>query len=58
MAIELQGRVLFIDSEALVIDKPAGLAVHHGPSTRRSLEDHLADLRFGFRRLIPDLPTS
>lgn len=50
MAIDLQQRVLFIDSEALVIDKPAGLAVHPGPSTRQSLEDHLGDLRFGFAR--------
>ena len=47
---DLKDRVLFIDAEALVIDKPAGLAVHPGPSTRRSLEDHLADLRFGFAR--------
>ncbi len=46
----LQDRVLFIDAEALVIDKPAGLAVHPGPSTRDSLEDHLGALRFGFRR--------
>ncbi|HEX4737365.1 MAG TPA: RNA pseudouridine synthase [Allosphingosinicella sp.] len=43
-------RVLFIDAEALVIDKPAGLAVHPGPRTRASLEDHLDDLRFGFAR--------
>ena len=43
-------RVRFIDAEALVIDKPAGLAVHPGPSTRDSLEDFLGDLRFGFRR--------
>src|SRR3546814_12366576 len=27
-------RVLFIDAEALVLDKPAGLAVHPGPRTR------------------------
>lgn len=47
---KLQDRILFIDAEALVIDKPAGLAVHAGPSTRVSLEDHLADLRFGFVR--------
>ncbi|WP_284734797.1 RluA family pseudouridine synthase [Sphingosinicella terrae] len=47
---KLQDRVLFIDAEALVIDKPAGLAVHAGPSTRESLEDLLSDLRFGFRR--------
>jgi tRNA pseudouridine32 synthase/23S rRNA pseudouridine746 synthase len=46
-----EDRILFIDGEALVIDKPAGLAVHPGPRTRRSLEDHLHALRFGFRRL-------
>ncbi len=44
-------RILFIDGEAMVIDKPAGLAVHAGPKTPRSLEDHLVDLRFGFQRL-------
>ena len=49
-----ESRVLFIDAEAMVIDKPAGLAVHPGPRTPRSLEDHLRDLRFGFRR--PPLP--
>ena len=43
-------RILFIDGEAIVIDKPPGLAVHPGPRTRDSLEDHLADLRFGFHR--------
>ncbi|HEY1607608.1 MAG TPA: RNA pseudouridine synthase [Allosphingosinicella sp.] len=42
--------VLFIDAEALVIDKPAGLAVHPGPRTQASLEDHFDDLRFGFAR--------
>src|SRR5687768_386834 len=46
----LHDRVIFIDAEALVIDKPAGLAVHPGPSTRDSLEDLLGGLRFGFRR--------
>jgi tRNA pseudouridine32 synthase/23S rRNA pseudouridine746 synthase len=45
-----EGRILYIDAEALVIDKPAGLAVHGGPKTAHSLEDHLADLRFGFHR--------
>ena len=34
-------RVLFIDGEALVIDKPAGLAVHPGSRTPESLEDYL-----------------
>ena len=45
-----EDRVLFIDGEALVIDKPAGLAVHPGPRTRESLEHYLRDLRFGFQR--------
>ncbi|MDB5692456.1 MAG: pseudouridine synthase [Alphaproteobacteria bacterium] len=43
-------RILFIDAEALVIDKPAGMAVHPGPRTPASLEDHLDSLRFGFLR--------
>lgn len=42
--------VLFIDGEALVVNKPAGLAVHPGSRTPRSLEDHLHKLRFGFMR--------
>lgn len=42
--------VLFIDGEAIVINKPAGLAVHPGPKTPESLEDRLDDLRFGFAR--------
>ena len=45
-----ESRVLFIDGEALVIDKPPGLAVHPGPRTPASLEDHLRHLRFGFQR--------
>lgn len=43
--------VLFIDGEAIVIDKPAGLAVHPGSRTRESLEDYLHHFRFGFQRL-------
>ena len=42
--------VLFIDGEAIVIDKPAGLAVHPGSSTPESLEDYLSHFRFGFQR--------
>jgi tRNA pseudouridine32 synthase / 23S rRNA pseudouridine746 synthase len=42
--------VLFIDGEAIVIDKPAGLAVHPGSATRESLEDYLHHFRFGFQR--------
>jgi tRNA pseudouridine32 synthase / 23S rRNA pseudouridine746 synthase len=43
-------RLLFIDAEALVIDKPAGLAVHPGPKTPESLEHYLGAMRFGFQR--------
>ena len=43
-------KVLFIDGEAIVIDKPAGLAVHPGSRTPESLEDYLHHLRFGFAR--------
>jgi tRNA pseudouridine32 synthase/23S rRNA pseudouridine746 synthase len=46
--------VLFIDGEAIVIDKPAGLAVHPGSRTKESLEDYLKHFRFGFQR--PPLP--
>jgi tRNA pseudouridine32 synthase/23S rRNA pseudouridine746 synthase len=45
-----EDRILFEDGEALVIDKPAGLAVHPGPKTPESLEHYLRHLRFGFRR--------
>lgn len=46
----LGDRVLHIDAHLMVIDKPSGLAVHPGPATPRSLEDHLDALRFGFQR--------
>jgi tRNA pseudouridine32 synthase/23S rRNA pseudouridine746 synthase len=46
-----EDRVLAIDGEAIIIDKPAGLAVHPGARTRESLEDYLHHLRFGFHRL-------
>ena len=46
----MQLPILHIDAHLLVIDKPAGLAVHPGPSTPRSLDDHLWTLREGFVR--------
>jgi len=42
--------ILHIDAHLIVIDKPAGLAVHPGPRTPDSLEDHLWSLRQGFVR--------
>ena len=40
----------FIDGEAVVIDKPAGLPVSRPRKGGRSLEDYLPALRFGFQR--------
>lgn len=42
--------ILYRDDDLLVIDKPAGLAVHPGPRTPDSLEDRLDALRLGRRR--------
>lgn len=47
----LQDRVLFIDGEAIVIDKPAGLPVDRPRDRSQSLEDILGELTFGFQRL-------
>ncbi len=41
--------VLHKDSCLLVLNKPAGLAVHGGPKTPESLENHLPALCFGNR---------
>lgn len=43
-------RVLFLDGEAMVIDKPAGLPVDPPRDGSLSLENHLSSLTFGFRR--------
>ena len=42
--------VLFRDAHVLVLNKPAGLAVHCGPGGHPSVEDQLDELRFGFVR--------
>jgi tRNA pseudouridine32 synthase/23S rRNA pseudouridine746 synthase len=42
--------VLFIDAEALVIDKPAGLPVDRPKDGTTALADHVGELRFGFER--------
>ncbi|MEO1193199.1 MAG: RNA pseudouridine synthase [Pseudomonadota bacterium] len=45
----LAGRLLYRDQLLLVLDKPAGLAVHPGPSGEASVETYLPALRFGYR---------
>jgi tRNA pseudouridine32 synthase/23S rRNA pseudouridine746 synthase len=47
----LADRVLFIDAEAMVLDKPAGLPVDRPRDGSLSLENHLDALRFGFERM-------
>lgn len=47
---ELQARVLYRDGLILVIDKPAGIAVHKGPKGGDNLEAHFEALRFGLPR--------
>ena len=43
-------RLLYRDGLMLVIDKPAGIAVHQGPRGGLNLEDLLGGLRFGLPR--------
>ncbi|MGB7100495.1 MAG: RluA family pseudouridine synthase [Xanthobacteraceae bacterium] len=51
---EMVSRLLYRDGLMLVLDKPAGLAVHRGPKSGNkggeSLEDHFDALRFGLPR--------
>ena len=48
-AADIQERVLYRDTLLLVLDKPAGLAVHKGPKTEDSLEQLLPHLQFGYK---------
>lgn len=47
---ELSARLLYRDAMMLIIDKPAGLAVHAGPKGGTHLMDFLDGLRFGLPR--------
>jgi tRNA pseudouridine32 synthase/23S rRNA pseudouridine746 synthase len=47
---EMVARVLYRDGLMLVLDKPAGFAVHRGPKGGESLEDHFDALRYGLPR--------
>jgi len=47
---ETRARLLYRDGLMLVIDKPAGIAVHRGPKGGASLEDDFDALRFGLPR--------
>jgi tRNA pseudouridine32 synthase/23S rRNA pseudouridine746 synthase len=47
---EICARLLYRDGLMLVLDKPAGLAVHRGPKGGESFEDSFGHLRFGLPR--------
>ena len=47
---EIVARLIYRDGLMLVIDKPAGLAVHKGPKGGESLEDYFGALCFGLPR--------
>jgi tRNA pseudouridine32 synthase / 23S rRNA pseudouridine746 synthase len=47
---ETRARLLYRDGLMLVVDKPAGVAVHRGPKGGASLEDEFDALRFGLPR--------
>lgn len=50
MSLDLSTRLLYRDAEVLIIDKPAGLAVHSGPKGGEHLGLYLDSLRLGLRR--------
>ncbi|CAA7627005.1 putative enzyme [Candidatus Terasakiella magnetica] len=50
MSLDLAARVLYRDAAVLIIDKPAGLAVHEGPKGGDHLGLYLESLRFGLGR--------
>ena len=47
---DLESRLLYRDVLVLVIDKPAGIAVHKGPKGGENLEASFSSLRFGLPR--------
>ncbi len=48
--LDLEARLLYRDALMLVVDKPAGIAVHRGPKGGTNLEDSFGALRFGLPR--------
>jgi tRNA pseudouridine32 synthase/23S rRNA pseudouridine746 synthase len=47
---EIEARLLYRDALMLVIDKPAGLAVHAGPGGGDNLERYFTHLQFGLKQ--------
>ena len=49
-ATVLSERILFVDGEAMIVDKPAGLPVDPSRDGSLSVQNHLDSLRLGFQR--------
>lgn len=47
--IDLEPRAIYRDQLVIVLDKPAGIPCHAGPSGIASIEDALEGLRFGYK---------
>ena len=47
---DINARLIYRDALMLVLDKPAGIAVHKGPKGGESFEDSFHHLRFGLPR--------
>lgn len=48
---EIAARIIFRDNLIIVLDKPAGIPVHPGPSGGPSLEDYFPALTFGYKEI-------
>lgn len=48
---QIADRIIFQDQLIIVLDKPAGIPVHAGPSGGESLEDFFPDLCFGYKEI-------
>ena len=48
---EIAAHILLLRDDALVLNKPAGLATHRGPRASASVEDWLPALQMGRRHL-------
>ena len=49
-SLMLEGRILFVDAEAIVIDKPAGLPVDPPRAGGDSVTARADELKLGFQR--------
>ncbi len=50
-AAQIAARIIFQDQLVIVLDKPAGIPVHAGPSGGENLEDYFDALTFGYKEI-------